>query len=111
MFLKLAPETVRLRRLARAFAAGEMSEAEYRQARRQIIDEFLAAAPAAGVAPAAAPSQNTTRRRSSDIAVVPESPPERETPAALPAALPALRRNWRWLVAAVVLLAVVGVLV
>ncbi|MFU8814078.1 MAG: ShlB/FhaC/HecB family hemolysin secretion/activation protein [Pseudomonadales bacterium] len=40
MLLKLAPETVRLRRMAKAFAAGELSEAEYRSARRAIIDNF-----------------------------------------------------------------------
>ena len=38
--MKLAPETVRLRRVARAHAMGEFSMAEYRQARREVIDNF-----------------------------------------------------------------------
>jgi hemolysin activation/secretion protein len=40
--MKLAPETVRLRRVARAHAMGEFSMAEYRQARREVIDNFEA---------------------------------------------------------------------
>lgn len=40
--MKLAPETVRLRRVAKAHALGEFSMAEYRQARREIIDNFEA---------------------------------------------------------------------
>ncbi len=40
--MKLAPETVRLRRLAKAHAAGEVSEAAYRAARRALIDGFPA---------------------------------------------------------------------
>lgn len=40
--MKLAPETVRLRRVARAHSMGEFSMAEYRQARREIIDNFEA---------------------------------------------------------------------
>ncbi|MEQ8991904.1 MAG: SHOCT domain-containing protein, partial [Pseudomonadales bacterium] len=42
-FMKLPPEAVRLRRLARAHAAGELSEAEYRQSRRDLLDRFEAA--------------------------------------------------------------------
>lgn len=38
--MKLAPETVRLRRVAKAHALGEFSLAEYRRARREIIDNF-----------------------------------------------------------------------
>ncbi len=40
--MKLAPETVRLRRVAKAHALGEFSMAEYRQARREVIDNFEA---------------------------------------------------------------------
>jgi hemolysin activation/secretion protein len=40
--MKLAPETVRLRRVAKAHAMGEFSMAEYRQARREVIDNFEA---------------------------------------------------------------------
>lgn len=35
--LQLSPEAVRLRRVAKACAAGEMSRLEYRQARREMI--------------------------------------------------------------------------
>ncbi|MEM8767054.1 MAG: ShlB/FhaC/HecB family hemolysin secretion/activation protein [Pseudomonadota bacterium] len=38
--MKLAPETVRLRRVAKAHALGEFSLSEYRQARREVIDNF-----------------------------------------------------------------------
>ncbi len=41
--MRLAPETVRLRRIARAWAAGECSLDEYRRARREVIDNFSAA--------------------------------------------------------------------
>ena len=41
--MKLAPETVRLRRVAKAHALGEFSLLEYRQARREVIDNFEAA--------------------------------------------------------------------
>ncbi|MCR9277680.1 MAG: hypothetical protein NXH85_06865 [Pseudomonadaceae bacterium] len=40
--LRLHPEVVRLRRLARACAAGEVSDEEYRLARRQVIRDFSA---------------------------------------------------------------------
>lgn len=46
-FMKLPPEAVRLRRLARAHAAGELSEAEYRQSRRELLDRFEAVPDAA----------------------------------------------------------------
>lgn len=38
--MRLAPESVRLRRIARAWAAGEFSQSEYRRARAQVIDRF-----------------------------------------------------------------------
>ena len=38
--MKLAPEIVRLRRVAKAYAAGEFSRLEYRQARREVIENF-----------------------------------------------------------------------
>lgn len=41
--MKLAPECVRLRRMAKAHAAGEVTEDEYRQARREVIDGFSSA--------------------------------------------------------------------
>lgn len=54
--MKLAPESVRLRRIARAHAAGEMSEAQYRAIRREVIDSF----------PAAPPPDDDTRRRDAE---------------------------------------------
>lgn len=41
--MKLAPESMRLRRMAKAYAAGELSETEYRAARREVIDNFSTA--------------------------------------------------------------------
>ena len=38
--MKLSPESVRLRRIAKAYAAGEFSMHEYRQARRDVIGNF-----------------------------------------------------------------------
>ncbi|MCZ6710475.1 MAG: hypothetical protein O7B25_08940 [Gammaproteobacteria bacterium] len=38
--MKLAPEIVRLRRVAKAYAAGEFSRVEYREARRDVIENF-----------------------------------------------------------------------
>lgn len=38
--MKLSPESVRLRRIAKAYAAGEFSLREYRQARRDVIANF-----------------------------------------------------------------------
>ena len=38
--MKLAPETVRLRRVAKAYAAGEFSLREYRVARHEVINNF-----------------------------------------------------------------------
>ena len=40
--MKLSPESVRLRRIAKAFAAGEFSQQEYRSARREVIVNFVA---------------------------------------------------------------------
>jgi len=39
--MKLSPETVRLRRIAKAFAAGEFSQQEYRTARREAIANYV----------------------------------------------------------------------
>jgi hemolysin activation/secretion protein len=38
--MKLAPEIVRLRRVAKAYAAGEFSRLEYRRARAEVIENF-----------------------------------------------------------------------
>jgi len=39
--LKLAPDSERLRRIARAYAAGEVEETEYRRIRAEVIDGFV----------------------------------------------------------------------
>ena len=39
--MKLTPETVRLRRIAKAFTAGEFTLQEYRSARREVIANFV----------------------------------------------------------------------
>ena len=39
--LKLAPDSERLRRIARAYAAGEVEESEYRRIRAEVIDGFV----------------------------------------------------------------------
>lgn len=41
--LTLSPEATRLRRIAKACSAGELSRLEYREARRRVIDQFAAA--------------------------------------------------------------------
>ncbi|MCZ6617984.1 MAG: hypothetical protein O7E57_07600, partial [Gammaproteobacteria bacterium] len=38
--MKFAPEIVRLRRVAKAYAAGEFSQLEYRDTRREVIENF-----------------------------------------------------------------------
>ncbi|MCB1685989.1 MAG: ShlB/FhaC/HecB family hemolysin secretion/activation protein [Pseudomonadales bacterium] len=43
--MKLAPESVRLRRIAKAHAAGEFSLSDYRLARREVITNFKASVP------------------------------------------------------------------
>jgi len=63
--MKLAPETVRLRRVARAHALGEFSMAEYRQARREVIDNFEAYR---------AEEDDTQPRLATDLASVPAAP-------------------------------------
>ena len=41
--LKLTPESERLRRIAKAHAAGEISRGEFRSIRAEVIDGFVAA--------------------------------------------------------------------
>lgn len=67
MFLKLAPETVRLRRMARAYAAGELAEADYRRARRDIIDNFSTAARTDDTTQPRWPADQTLRRLEIDM--------------------------------------------
>ncbi len=39
-FMRLPPDVVRLRRIARAHMAGECSQEEYRTLRREVLDNF-----------------------------------------------------------------------
>lgn len=63
--LRLHPEVVRLRRLARACAAGEVSDDEYRLARRQVIRDFSSLGPGAiaGLSTDDTQSRDATQRR------------------------------------------------
>ena len=45
--LRLSPDSERLRRIAKAHAAGELSTPDYRRIRAQVIDGFTDAAPEA----------------------------------------------------------------
>ena len=88
--LKLDPATERLRRIARAHAAGELSRAEYRRIRRDVVNAFSAEpTPAASEAGAEDVTEDTRRR----VELGPLPPPAL---AARPMLFPA-RRRWRWL--------------
>ena len=43
--LQLSPDATRLRRIAKAYAAGELSRIDYRQARREVIGKFAQGLP------------------------------------------------------------------
>lgn len=89
--MKLSPETVRLRRIAKAFAAGEFSEEEYRLARREVIANFV---------PTSMDDDDTQPRQQ-----LLESEPERRADA-----VPPRRRLWWLMVVALAgLLAASGV--
>jgi hypothetical protein len=86
--MKLAPETVRLRRAARALASGEFSLDEYRRARREVIENFAAGQPTDD------DTQRRTVRRSDLPKLTSAAQPE-------PAPRPTGYRRWLiWLVAA-----------
>jgi hypothetical protein len=91
--LRLAPECVRLRRLARAWAAGELAEHDYRAARREVIDEFVAVPPA----------DDDTRRRGVEEPTLRRIDSGNDNTAAAPAAVSAPPRRWWWLLAALML--------
>lgn len=61
--LQLSPEAVRLRRIAKACAAGEMSRLEYRQARRELIRHCSAVSQAPSEPTLTRHSPDTTQRR------------------------------------------------
>jgi hemolysin activation/secretion protein len=91
MFLKLAPESIRLRRMVRALAAGEISEAEYRRVRREIIDTFTTLAPDHDDKTQPRWRDDSTLRRS-------ELPAEVRPEPRQAAAVADGSRRWRWLV-------------
>jgi len=82
--LKLTPESERLRRLAKAHAAGEIATPEYRQMRADVILSFTETA--------GQDTSDVTERR----AAAPRAPaaPEAEKPAPTPAPEP--RAWWRY---------------
>ena len=80
--MKLAPETVRLRRVAKAHAAGEFSRFEYRAARREVIENFRPDAL----------GDDDTQRRSVDPSV-----------GAGDADVRSSRRHWHWIMMLVLL--------
>jgi len=95
--MRLAPECVRLRRMAKAHAAGEMTQAEYRAARREVIDNFPGTPPADDdTRPRFAdePTLRSDSRMSRHLGVAAEAPDD----------APADRR-WLWLAAGAVILA------
>jgi hemolysin activation/secretion protein len=94
--MRLAPECVRLRRMAKAHAAGEMSQAEYRAARREVIDGFPGTPPADDdTRPRFAdePTLRSDSRMSGHLGVAAEA-----SSGAAP------DRRWLWLAAGVVIL-------
>lgn len=96
--MKLAPESVRLRRMAKAYAAGEMTEADYRAARQEVIDSF-SSEPVL--------DDDTRRRWSDDEPTLRHGArPETRAPTAGETATAGLTRRWLWLaVAGLVLVA------
>ena len=80
--LQLSPEVTRLRRIARACAAGELSRSEYRRARREVIDKFAEHSREGDEVTVRRDNLDITRRRSS----APAAP-------AAPAEM-AQRQNW-----------------
>lgn len=87
--MKFSPETVRLRRVARAYAAGEFSRSEYRAERREVIANFR---------PDSTSDDDTQRRDS-----VAEGAEEVSSPR------PARQRSRSWLVLAAVAMILLGV--
>lgn len=86
--MKLAPEAVRLRRVAKAHAAGEFSRVAYRDARRQVIEQFR---------PDAMAGDDTRRRGSpsSDARAARRTvDAQRTRNVGMP---PSARRHWRWI--------------
>jgi len=81
--LKLAPESERLRRLAKAHAAGEIATPEYRQMRADVILRFAETA-------GEDTSDVTERRAPTSLAPI---PPRAEAEEAGPAPKP--RATWR----------------
>ena len=77
--MRLRPEVVRLRRVAKACAAGEVSRSEFRRARREVIADF-----------AAVDARDVTQRRPED-ATVPRMRQGRDKPAT------ARKRPWIWM--------------
>ncbi len=93
--MKLAPESVRLRRMAKAYAAGEISEAEYRQARREVIDNFSGVPPVDDDTRPRWPDEPTLRSGYAPPAATAARRPAGSTAAAESSG----SRRWLWLAA------------
>jgi hypothetical protein len=85
--LKLSPESDRLRRLARAHAAGELPTADYRRMRADVIEAF-------GTARGADLGDVTERRGGGSENTVPRASGSSGTSVASP--LPSRRARWHW---------------
>lgn len=90
--LKLSPESDRLRRLAKANAAGELATDEYRRLRSEVIDSFRSEVDPGDC-------EVTQRRAQADV----EAPTAAAPPP--PDKRPRDRRPWRWLFGAFLLTA------
>jgi hypothetical protein len=94
--LKLTPESERLRRIAKAHAAGEISRREFRSIRSEVIDGFVAA------------SQRDVGDDTQPRWIASESTTQRFQPAAQPAAVAASDRSVYSIVGVAVLLVLVA---
>jgi len=96
--LKLTPESERLRRLAKAHAAGELSRLEFRRMRSEVIE---------GTATQSGTTSGDVTRRRAGVVADP-SEPGLATSASAPA-LEDPRRHWRWIVAGMLALVALSI--
>ena len=76
--MKLSPASTRLRRMAKAYAAGEFSVAEYREARRRLIENFAPMPDDDDTQPRAVIGNALTRREPHELTPLPD--PRRASP-------------------------------
>jgi hypothetical protein len=98
--LRLSPDSERLRRIAKAHAAGELSTPDYRRIRAEVIERFSSGE--------AEQFDDDTQPRWFDRPIPAAQPSLAPVPTDVPAA-PARRRLWLWaLVVSVIVIAAVG---